>query len=335
MSKNLKDIKRRFIETMRWVSDELEISTDEISRDLYTRTTVDFGVEGRLNKEELNLIGGFKKAKNLYLKEKRTQKGPKILIFDVETAPIVAYVWSLWDQNVGLNQIEKDWHLLSWSAKWLGDPEDKVMYQDQRGRRNKEDDKELLKGIWKLLDEADIVIGQNSKSFDHKKLNARFIMNGMKPPSSYRHIDTKILAKRHFGFTSNRLEYMTDKLCTKYKKQKHAKFFGFYLWLECMKDNMEAWEEMEMYNKYDVLSLEELYYKLIPWDNSINFNVYSECVDTVCTCGNEEFKHSGFYYTNTSKFDKYQCTKCGSEVRGRVNLLSKEKRKSLKAGTQR
>jgi hypothetical protein len=30
--------------------------------------------------------------------------GPKVLIYDIETAPIVAHVWGLWENNVGLNQ---------------------------------------------------------------------------------------------------------------------------------------------------------------------------------------------------------------------------------------
>src|SRR5690606_10614258 len=44
---------------------------------------------------------------------------PKVLVFDIETSPIIAHVWSLWDQNVGLNQIMTEWHIMSWSAKWL------------------------------------------------------------------------------------------------------------------------------------------------------------------------------------------------------------------------
>jgi len=294
--------------------------------------------EFKLNKSPESIRKAFRRHTKSDQKRKPSGSNkdqPKILLFDIETAPMLGYVWSLWENNVALNQLYSDWYVLSWSAKWLGDPEDKVMYMDQRNEKNIENDKKILKGIWKLLNEADIVIGQNSKTFDHKKLNARFILNGIKPPSSYRHIDTKILAKRHFSFTSNKLEYMTDKLCTKFKKLKHAKFSGFSLWRECLKGNIEAWKEMEEYNKYDVLSLEELYYKLIPWDNSINFNVYSNSVETICTCGNKKFKENGFAYTNSGKFQKYTCTNCGSELRSKINLLSKDKRKNLKAGTRR
>lgn len=259
--------------------------------------------------------------------------GPKVLIYDIETAPILGYVWGLWENNVGLNQIYSDWHVLSWSAKWLDAPENEVMYMDQRGKANIEDDREILAFIWGLLNEADVVITQNGKSFDQKKLNARFVMNGFQPPSTYKHIDTKQIASRHFGFTSNKLEYMTDKLCVKYKKQKHAKFSGFDLWKECLGGNLEAWNEMEKYNRYDVLSLEELYRKLIPWDNSVNFNLYHDSEDNVCKCGSKDFIKNGFYYTSAAKYQKHKCKSCGSEVRDKQNLFTKEKRASLQPET--
>jgi hypothetical protein len=263
-------------------------------------------------------------------KSKKKKLGAKVLLFDVETSPIISHTWGIWDQNVALNQIQKDWHIMSWAAKWLDDPPNKVMYQDQRNAKDISDDKKLLQGIWKLLDEADVVITQNGISFDSKKLNARFVLNGMQPPSKYRHIDTKRLATKHFAFTSNKLEYMTDKLNTKYKKLKHGKFPGHSMWVQCMAGNQAAWKSMEKYNKYDVLSLEELYYKLIPWDSTIDFSVFSDKHDILCSCGSTNFKDNGHAYTSTGKYKRYKCLDCGKEMKGKVNLLSKEKKESLK-----
>jgi hypothetical protein len=272
-----------------------------------------------------------------YYRESRKEEGetnavtgPKILLLDIETAPMLGYVWSLWENNVALNQLHSDWYILSWSAKWLGSPEDQVMYMDQRNEKNIEDDSKILRVIWDLLDEADIVLTQNGIKFDIPKLNARFIQHGFPPPSSFRHIDTARIARARFGFTSNKLEYMTDKLCVKYKKSKHKKFEGFSLWKECMVGNLEAWKEMEEYNKYDVLSLEELYTKLAPWDKTINFNVYNNDFISRCSCGSSEFKEAGFHYTNRAKYKKHVCVICGKEHRDTENLLTKEKRKSMK-----
>lgn len=262
----------------------------------------------------------------------------KILVVDIETAPIMAHVWGLWQQDVSLTQIEKDWHVMAWCAKWFKaadgtvyGPHSNLIYRDQRNAKDLTDDKEILKDIRKLLDEADIVIGQNSKNFDIKKLNARFILNGLKPYSKFKHVDTKQIASKHFAFTSNKLEYLSEKLCTKHKKSKHAKFFGFNLWLACMAGNKKAWKEMEHYNKRDVLATEELYIKLQPWDNSINLDLYADDVMRKCICGSTKFNKNGFAYTSTGRFQRYCCSNCGAENREKVNLLSKEKRKSLRA----
>lgn len=251
------------------------------------------------------------------------KKGPRVLVYDIETAPLLGYCWSLWDNNIGLNQIHSDWHVLSWAAKWMG--EEDVYYQDQRDVKNVEDDKQLLQGIWKLLDECDFVITQNGKKFDQKKLNARFVIHGMKPPSTYRHIDVLQIAKSQFGFTSNKLQYMTETLCKKYKKSGHAKFSGFELWSECLNGNIEAWSEMENYNILDILSLEELYSIISPWDAKLpNFSVYDDEPSE-----NEEWVKDGFVYSNLGKYDRYRNTITGQQRRGNANLLSKEKRDSL------
>lgn len=260
---------------------------------------------------------------------------PKVLVVDIETSPIISYTWGLWDQNVALNQVKTDWNVLSVAAKWLGESASKVMYKDQRNVKNVHDDTELLKWIWKLLDECDIVLTQNGNAFDVKKLNARFVLAGMQPPSSYRKIDTLVIAKKYFAFTSNKLEYMSNKLCTKYKKLKTKQFQGFDLWKECLAGNKKAWQEMELYNKHDVLALEELYTKLQAWDTTVNFDVYDDNCVTTCKCGSTSFIKKGFFYTNTGKFQRHRCTECGAETRSKQNLFSKEKKKSLRASTVR
>lgn len=253
----------------------------------------------------------------------------KILFIDIETAPLAGAVWGLWQNNVSLNQIERDWYILSFSAKWAHS--DEVIYFDKSESWDTEDDLPLLIEAWKLLNQADIVVGQNSKKFDEKKLNARFIINGLQPPSHYRSVDTLEIAKKNFGFTSNKLEYLSDKLCKRYKKLKHAKFAGYELWKECLKGNQEAWLEMQEYNVYDVLALEELYEILRPWHRQHpNTNLYTDSTDHVCSCGHSDWEHDGYHYTNLSKFDRFRCVKCGAQARGRVNLLPENKRKSLR-----
>lgn len=250
-------------------------------------------------------------------------KGPKILFIDIETKPLLAQVWQLWDVNVGLNQIQSDWSILSFCAKWKGSED--VIYRDLSGQADVEDDSVLLAELWSLLNEADFVVGQNSKRFDVKKIFARLVLNGYPKPSTFRQIDTLEVAKRQFGFTSNKLEYMTDKLCKVYKKLPHKLFPGHMLWSECLKGNPLAWAEMKEYNIHDVLSLEELYDIISSWDNTLpNFDVY---VDEILDMS--EWVEDGFHYSNLGKYKRFRNTKTGVQRRSRVNLLSKEKRDQL------
>ena len=246
----------------------------------------------------------------------------KILFVDIETAPIKAAMWSMWQQGVGLNQIDSDWYILSFSAKWSHS--DEVIYKDLRGVVDKEDDSELMEMLFDLLNEATVVVAHNGRKFDVKKINARLILNGLPKPSHYRVVDTLEIAKRQFAMTSHKLEYLTDKLCQT-KKSKHGKFAGYTLWAECLKDNLEAWQEMEEYNKLDVLSLEELYSVLSSWDDKLpNYDVY---VDDVLDMS--VWEKDGFYYSNLGKYQIYRNRVTGVQRRSRINLLSKEKRQSL------
>lgn len=238
----------------------------------------------------------------------------KVLIFDIETAPIQAYVWDLKDQNIALNQIKQDWAVIAWSAKWLNDPPSKILYYDQRNSKDPYDDKKILIPLWKLLDEADIVITQNGQRFDSPKLNARFIYHGMQPPSSYRHLDTYQLIRKTALFTSNRLEYLTDKLCVKYKKITHGKYPGMKLWVECLKGNIDAWNEMKRYNIHDVLSTEEFYLKIRAWVPETAPHVYDiGKEDRKChVCGKIAMQSKGVKATLKYKYRRLQCKNCGT-----------------------
>lgn len=255
---------------------------------------------------------------------------PKVLILDIETLPMEAYVWGLFDQNIGLDMVKTDWSVLSFSAKWLGSPEKETMYYDTRNEKNVRDDKKILEIIHSLLNEADVVITQNGIRFDVPKLNARFLRHKMKPPSSFRNIDTLRIMKRHFQLTSNKLAYATELLCVKYKKQEHREFSGFKLWDECMKGNPEAFACMEKYNKYDVLSLEELYNILAPWDKTIRFSAFNEDMEERCTCGSQDIKLNGFIHTNTAMYERHTCRNCGKEYRGAKNIMTKANKNKLR-----
>jgi hypothetical protein len=248
----------------------------------------------------------------------------KIGTLDIETAPLDADIWALFDQNIGINQLNREWSILAFCFKPLGK---KPEYLDCRGQDDIRDDSKLLHRLWEILDEYDMVIAQNGKSFDLKKIRARMVMHGMPPYSPVRVLDTKIMAKREFGFTSNRLEWMSQYL-TRTKKSIHNKYPGHTLWKACDADVPQAWEEMQAYNIRDVLATEELYLCLRPWYGAHhNTTVYSDGTAPACPhCGSEKVKEAGYSYLASGKFIRYQCGNCGAWSRSRKNLLPKEKR---------
>lgn len=243
--------------------------------------------------------------------------GVKISILDIETSPIFGKVWSLWNNNLSLEQVEDDWFIMSFSAKWLG--EKNVDYLDQSKTYPVSNDYALLAALWKWLDESDIVIAHNGKKFDIKKINARLILNGFPPYSPVKIIDTKIEAQKVAAFTSNKLQYLADKL-SPIKKRMHSKYPGWTLWNECLLGNKEAWRDMKLYNIDDVRSLEHVYLALRPWmTGHPNLGLFALESRPHCrNCQSHRLIKRGYWYASTRVYQRYQCKSCGAWQRGSV-----------------
>lgn len=253
-------------------------------------------------------------------------KLPKILILDCETAPIEAYVWKMWKENVSLDQVISDWFMLCWSAKYLFSD---IVYSNRLTTKEaiEKDDKRIVTELWKLLDECDIVIAHNGKAFDIPKVKARMIVHGLPPTRPYRQIDTLMAAKYQFGFSSNKLQALAELFGLPSKMDT-----TFELWAKCMRGDDEALRYMEEYNKQDVIVLEEVYMKLRPWiSGHPNMNLYADGVkeERCPNCGSADIYHDGSYYTMVSKYDLFTCKSCGAKSRSRFSSVDKETKKNI------
>jgi hypothetical protein len=246
------------------------------------------------------------------------------LFLDFECAPVIGHVWGLFNQNVGLNQIKKDWHLMSAALSWDG--EDKIHYLDQRNSKNIENDKALCKFIIGFINQADFLIGHNIKRYDLRKLFARCIKWGLNPPKKCQIIDTLQIARKHFAFTSNKQAYIADYLDVK-RKDEHRDFPGFDLWSECLKGNPKAWRAIKVYNCDDLIGLKGMWKKLQPWEGG----TFSQYVDHghLCKCGSKNLKKKGFNYSKTGKFQAFRCMDCGAYSQSSHNLLDKLRKASI------
>jgi hypothetical protein len=231
---------------------------------------------------------------------------PKILFLDIETAPNTAFVWGLYDQNISHEHLETSSYILCWSAKWPGH---RLMHFASTQRHGA---KEMLHGIHTLLNAADVVVHYNGLNFDIPTLNKSFIKHGMPPPSPYKQVDLLRVCRQAFRFESNKLDAVLKTLGLG-AKVKHR---GFQLWVGCMKGDKQCWREMERYNRGDVIRLEKLYYKLLPWiERHPNIGVYSN--KPACTnCGSTNVQRRGKQVAISQWYARLHCQACGRWFRG-------------------
>jgi hypothetical protein len=233
---------------------------------------------------------------------------PNMLLLDVETQPDLVWVWSVYESSA--IDVKEHWQLLSFSAKWLGTKVHVTKgLPDYAGYKPGGDDGALVRDLWKLLDEADIVIGHNAVDFDCKKINARFIAHGLRPPSPYQIIDTKRAVKKVAGFSSNKLDW----LCRQLDLGKKLEHQGWQLWKGCMVGEPAAWRTMLKYNRYDVVLLERLYKLLAPWIRQPNGALWDS--GERCTnpnCRSTRLQKRGIQRMKTRVYQRFQCRDCGA-----------------------
>lgn len=250
---------------------------------------------------------------------------PRVLLVDIETLPMRVFAWTLSQRWINPDNIISDSFIVAWSAKWLFGDEvfSEVLTPDEAV---KQDDKRILGSLWKLLDEANVVMAHNASDFDVKRINTRLLLNGFNPPSFYRVIDTLTVIKDKFAFSSNKLDYVNSLLGIGQKTKT-----SFELWIACYDGNPKALKEMQDYNKNDVVILEETYVRIRPWiSRHPNLSIYVDTDKEICPlCLSDKLIWSDHTYdTNLGRYRSFRC-ECGAIGRSRVNLLTKERRAVL------
>lgn len=231
----------------------------------------------------------------------------KILLCDIETGPATAFVWGLFDQNISIDKIIDTSKVICWSARWHG--ETKMMSSGSKtdGHRT------MIRSMHALMSEADAVVTYNGNRFDLPVLNREFLMAGMKPPAPYKSIDLYQTVKRKFRFLSGKLDFVSQQLGLG-NKVRHA---GFEMWVKAMAGDEAALRAMKRYNVQDVVLLEKLYDRMLPWiANHPNAGAYDDR-DACPHCGEEKLQKRGVQVTRDTKYVRYQCGACGAWSRGK------------------
>lgn len=231
---------------------------------------------------------------------------PKILFIDIETFPHRSYTWGGKYQVNVIDFVEQGC-IATFSAKWLGDKKiiSHALNEYAGYVSGSYDDKALVADLHKLLDEADVVVAHNGNSFDIKYCNARFICHGMTPPSPYKTVDTKLAVKKVARFASNSLDDLGETLGL--GRKIHT---DFSLWLGCINGDPKSWAKMVKYNEQDVVLLERLYTRLLPWVTD-HPNVAIGKQHVCPKCGSQDIHWRGTYTTTTRTYSRFRCMTCG------------------------
>ena len=227
----------------------------------------------------------------------------KILALDIETSPILAWVWGLWDQNVSIGQIKEDPRIIAFSAQWYD--KTKVMFWSEYHHTRQE----MLQAFYDLLDEADIVLGYNSVSFDIVWIEGELVSEGFERPSPFKQIDLLRIARKHTKFPSKKLDYVALRLLGD-RKEKHP---GMQMWIDCLEGDeatkKKAWKIMKSYALKDTALLFPLFEALRPYIK-MPFPVSDDPL--ACpNCGSHKYQKRGFQRTSASRYQRYQCGSCG------------------------
>jgi DNA polymerase elongation subunit (family B) len=242
----------------------------------------------------------------------------RIVFLDIETAPSLGWVWGKWQQDV--IDFKANWYILSFAVKEMGSREVKTycLADYPNYENDRENDAELLKEIWNVLDNADIVIAHNGDKFDLPKINTRLLTHKQQPPSPYKTVDTLQIARKTFKFDSNKLDELGRYLGVG-RKMPHT---GFHLWKSCMEGDKKAWAKMKRYNAQDVILLEKIYFLMRPWAKT-HPNVNQGQLQACPKCGSYKVQRRGFTYTMLRKKQRFQCTNCTGWFEGSAVKVDK------------
>jgi hypothetical protein len=230
---------------------------------------------------------------------------PRILFLDIETRPAVAYVWQLFDVNVGLNQLIESGGTICFGAKWQGERE-MLFYSDWQHGHD-----EMIRQAHRLFSEADAIVTYNGDRFDLPKLQGEFCLAKLPPPPPVTSIDVYKAVKK-LGLQSNKLAYVGP-LLTGGNKIKHE---GQELWTKVLNGVPAAQAKMERYCSQDVRLLEQVYNRVLPYiTNHPHMGVTS--ADACGSCGSYRTQSRGVRRTKAMYIQRIQCQRCGSWQSGK------------------
>lgn len=257
--------------------------------------------------------------------QKNRLKKAKILLADIEVAPMLAYTYGYYETNV--IKIVEHQKLLCFSYKWLGDDGEPETVCLTDGSVDPKNDKYIVQRLWDLLDSCNFAIFHNGAKYDCKMANMFFAEHNIAPPSPYKCIDTLQAAKKYFRFPSNKL----DELGKFFELGQKTEVKCGDLWEACLKGDKKAYKLMAKYCANDVALMEKVYWKIMPFAQTplLNKMINEELVCSVC--GSTSFQRRGIVPDATQGPSwRYTCNCCGHQTKVPLSKLEREENEFVK-----
>lgn len=248
-------------------------------------------------------------------KAEKPETAAKILLFDVESSPNIGYTFGKYDQTV--IEFIKERQIICFAWKWLGEKKINCLAMPMFNsyKKDKTDNKALIKKLHELISRADVIVGHNVDDFDDKMSNTDFIKHGLPPPPPHRTVDTLKFARYKFRFNSNRLGDLGEFLGV----GKKVRTGGFELWKRCLAGDDAAWSTMIKYNKGDVRLLEKIYLKERPWMIRHQNIGATDAIKGCPACGSKKLERRGWsLLIGGDRKARFQCKDCGRWAKGEV-----------------
>lgn len=248
-----------------------------------------------------------------------------VLTLDIERLPGRARVphrgltiegdfWDLnsWKHTLGY-RIHPD-HVLEWPrticAAWrfYGDKRTHFASEWDDGRDG------MLRQAWDAYDRADVVYGHNVDRFDTKNLNAEWLTLGLNPPTPFKILDTLKEARKTFGFESNTLASLTQRLGVDTKTDKYS----IAMARGAVAGDKALQRQIKAYNVGDIDASEAFVDKLRGWIPSHPHDLIGTIDDrpTCNQCWGDNLVRSGIKLAQQITYALYRCQDCGANVQG-------------------
>lgn len=233
----------------------------------------------------------------------------KVLLLDIETAPMLIASWRQWDTSAVY--VVRPTHILMYAFQWLGKKEvvcrslpDYPQYEI-----NRHDDSALCRELREVLHQADIVVAHHGDAFDLPTIRGRMWANGIDQPSPVKQVDTKKIAN-NMRLDSRKLDAL-GKIRGVGRKLPNE---GAALWEGVTERGCpKAWAKMVRYCKQDVRLLAEVYPLLRPLAKPSQHPDLTLWEDRPgCpSCASPRVKKDGFRILRKRRVQQWQCTEDG------------------------